>query len=71
MVTGLICAGLEDTPWRIALHKSSGHAIVLSDSSSGTSWLRVISTVTLQQVGMCRTLLGTACCGSMAVVSSA
>ena len=56
MVTGLVPAGLEDTPWHTALHTSSGHAIVLSDSSSETSWLRVISTATLQQVGRCRTL---------------
>ena len=52
MVAELAPAGLEDTPWRVALHKSSGHAIVLSDSSIGTSWLRVISTATLQQVSL-------------------
>ena len=69
-VTGVVPAGQEDTPWRVALHQSTGHAIVLSDSSSGTSWLRVISTSTLQQVGLCRTLSGIGCWCSMAATLS-
>ncbi len=43
-------AGLEDTPGCVAYHTTSGHAVVLSTSPSGASWLRLVHATTLTQV---------------------